>query len=211
MQVSDGPGALVGVVAVGASAGGVEALSQLAAGLSEDLPYAFLVTLHMPAGAPSILASIIDRAGPLPATTAEDGAKLLPANIYVARPNYHLLVANDRLALSKGPAENGHRPAINALFCSVAVAFGPRTIGVLLSGLLDDGVAGLEAIRARGGITIGQTPDDAQYPGLPTSASDAGVVDHQITAAGIGAALAEFAQRDIGRLPPGGSPTRRGA
>ncbi|QLL07174.1 chemotaxis protein CheB [Mycobacterium vicinigordonae] len=197
MQATNGPGDLDGVVAIGASAGGVEALSRLAAGLSSDLPYAYLVTLHMPASAPSLLARIIDRCGPLPAATAKHGLRLKPAQIYVAVPDFHLLVADHRTMLSQGPTENGHRPAINALFRSVAVAYGPRAIGVLLSGVLDDGVLGLQAIRSRGGFTIGQTPGDALFPAMPSNAFNAGVLRRQAAAADIGAVLKELAQRKI--------------
>src|SRR5690349_17402114 len=109
----------LGVVAVGASAGGVEALTELAAGLPEDLPYALLVALHLPANAPSVLARIIDRSGPLSAVAARDGEPLEPNRIHVAVPGRHLLVADRRVVLSEGPTENGHRPAINALFRSV--------------------------------------------------------------------------------------------
>lgn len=189
-------GELRGVVAIGASAGGVEALSKLAAGLSADVPYAYLVTLHIPADAPSVLARIVDRNGPLPALTAEHGAQLVPAHIYVARPDRHLLVDDDRVVLSQGPTENGHRPAINALFRSVALAFGPRAIGVLLSGVLDDGVLGLAAIRSRGGTTIGQSSEDAIFPALPLNARDAGVLDRQAAAADIGALLKELSHRE---------------
>jgi two-component system, chemotaxis family, protein-glutamate methylesterase/glutaminase len=190
-------GDLCGVVAIGASAGGVEALSSVAAGLSPDVPYAYVMALHIPAGAPSILARIIDRSGPLPAVAAEDDASLQPAHIYVARPDHHLLVVDHRVVLSQGPKENGHRPAINALFRSVALVFGPRAIGVLLSGVLDDGVLGLSAIRSRGGVTIGQSPEDALFPTLPTNARDAGVLDRQAAAADIGVVLKELAQREI--------------
>ena len=188
---------LCGVVAIGASAGGVEALSRLVAGLSADVPYAYLIVLHVPAGAPSILARIINRSGPLPAVAAEDGATLRPGHIYVSSPDRHLLVADHRVVLSQGPTENGHRPAINALFRSVAVTFGPRAVGVLLSGVLDDGVLGLAAIRSRGGTTIGQSPGDALFPALPTNARDAGVLDRQAAAADVGAVLKELSQREI--------------
>ncbi|GAA4542641.1 chemotaxis protein CheB [Mycobacterium paraffinicum] len=188
---------LRGVVAIGASAGGVEALSRLAAGLSPDLPYAYLITLHIPVGAPSVLARIVDRSGPLPAVTAEEGARLEPARIYVAPPDRHLLVADHRVMLSQGPTENGYRPAINAMFRSVALAFGPRAIGALLSGVLDDGVLGLGAIRSRGGITIGQSAEDALFATLPTNAREAGVVDREAAAADIGAVLKELSQQDI--------------
>jgi two-component system chemotaxis response regulator CheB len=185
------------VVAIGASAGGVEALSRLAAGLSADLPYAYLIVLHVPPGAPSVLARIVNRSGPLPAVAAEDGAALKPGHIYVGVPDRHVLVADHRVMLSQGPTENGHRPAINALFRSVAVAFGPRAVGVLLSGVLDDGVLGLAAIRSRGGTTIGQSPEDAVFAALPTNARDAGVLDRQVAAADVGVVLKELAQKEI--------------
>jgi two-component system, chemotaxis family, protein-glutamate methylesterase/glutaminase len=200
IDATNGNDDLRGVVAIGASAGGVEALSRLAAGLSADVPYAYLMVLHVPAGAPSILARIIDRNGPLPAATAPDGATLRPGHIYVGSPDHHLLVADDRVVLSQGPTENGHRPAINALFRSVAVAFGPRAIGVLLSGVLYDGVLGLAAIRSRGGVTIGQSPHDALFPALPTNARDAGVLDRQAAADEIGGVLEELSHREIEKL-----------
>lgn len=183
------------VVAVGGSAGGVEALTQFAAGLPPDLPYAVLVTLHMAAGVPSVLPRILDRNGPLPAVPAVDGAPLQHGTIHVAVPNLHLLVDGDRIALSEGPTENGHRPAINALFRSVALAHGQRAVGVLLSGVLDDGTLGLAAIRSRGGTTIAQSPPDALFPAMPQNAIDAGVVDHAVTAAEMGGLLKQLADR----------------
>ncbi|WP_205875251.1 chemotaxis protein CheB [Mycobacterium camsae] len=195
--MSNGDCDLAGVVAIGASAGGVEALTQLAEGLSADLPYAFLVTLHLSPAAPSVLASIVGRRGPLPAVAAEHGTEVKPAHIYLAIPDHHLLVGDHRVVLSRGPTENGHRPAINALFRSAALVFGPRAIGVLLSGVLDDGVQGLETIRARGGVTIGQTPDDALFPAMPTNAAAAGILDYQVSAAGVGPLLKELARREI--------------
>lgn len=190
-------GDLQGVVAIGASAGGVEALSNLAAGLSPDVPFAYLMVLHMPASAPSILARIIDRSGPLPASAAKNGAALEPGHIYVCIPDRHLLVADHQVLLSQGPTENGHRPAINALFRSVALTYGQRAVGVLLSGVLDDGVLGMSAIRARGGTTIGQSPEDALFPDMPVNAAEAGAVDRQAPAAEIGAILKELSQREI--------------
>jgi two-component system, chemotaxis family, protein-glutamate methylesterase/glutaminase len=184
-----------GVVAVGASAGGVEALSRFAAGLPRDLPYAVMVVLHMPAGMPSMLARIIDRSGPLPAEPARDGANLEAGKIHVARPDHHLLVHGHRMVVSDGPTENGHRPAINTLFRSVALEFNQHAIAVLLSGVLDDGVLGLAAVRNQGGVTIAQEPLDAMFPTMPLSAVRAGVVDHQIPAGEIGG----LCKRLIGR------------
>jgi two-component system chemotaxis response regulator CheB len=197
MSTAPPNGAFEGVVAVGASAGGVEALTQFAAGLPADLPFAVLVALHMPAGAPSVLARIIDRAGPLPAQTAVDGVPIEPGRIYVAVPDHHLLVDDHRAVLTEGPTENGYRPAINALFRSVALTFGPRAIGLLMSGVLDDGVLGLGAIRSRCGQTIAQQPDDALYPTMPLNAVAAGVVDHQVAAADAGGLLMRLADRKV--------------
>jgi two-component system, chemotaxis family, protein-glutamate methylesterase/glutaminase len=194
-------GTPTGVVAVGASAGGVEALTQFAAGLPADFPYAILVVLHLPANAPSVLASIIDRVGPLPATTAADDTKLEAGHIYVAGPNRHLLVFDHRIVLSEGPTENRYRPAINALFRSAALAHGPHAIGLLMSGVLDDGVLGMAAIRARGGTTLAQRADDALFPAMPLNALQAGAVDHQVTAAGAGALLADLVAREIADRP----------
>lgn len=190
-------GSARGVVAVGASAGGVEALSEFAAGLSPDLPYAVLVVLHMPPEAPSVLAKIIDRSGPLPASSATHGERLEAGRIYVAVPDRHLLVRDHRVVLSEGPTENGHRPAINALFRSVALDFGPHTIGVLMSGVLDDGVLGAAAIKSRGGQTVAQHPDDAVFSAMPLNALRAGVIDHQVSAVKAGALLAQLSGRHI--------------
>ena len=197
----------LGVVAVGASAGGVEALTQFASGLARDLPYAFLVVLHMPPNAPSVLARIVDRAGPLPAVTAVHGARLQAGTIHVAVPDHHLLVDDHRIVLSEGPTENGHRPAVNALFRSVALVYGQRAIGVLLSGVLDDGVLGSAAIRSRGGTTIVQSPTDALFASMPLNALEAGVTDREVLAAEMGGVLKELATREFEE--PGMDPDER--
>lgn len=183
------------VVAVGASAGGVEALTRFVAGLPAELPYAVLVTLHLPPGAPSVLARILDRNGPLPAEAATDGAPLEPGTIRVAVPDRHLLIYDHQIVLSQGPTENGHRPAINALFRSVALSMGRRAVSVLLSGVLDDGALGSVAICSRGGTTIAQSPRDALFPAMPLAAIDAGVVDHQVEAGAVGSLLMRLAER----------------
>ncbi|OBJ35037.1 protein-glutamate methylesterase [Mycolicibacterium mucogenicum] len=185
---------LRGVVAVGASAGGVEALSHMAAELPADLPLAVLVVLHMPVGVPSVLARILDRAGPLDAVAATNGAELRPGTVYTCVPDRHLLIDDHRVLLTRGPTENGHRPAINALFRSAAITFGPRAIGVLLSGVLDDGVLGLKAIQSRGGSTIAQSPRDAMFSALPSAALSSGVVDHEARASAIGVLLKELSE-----------------
>jgi len=178
------------VVGVGASAGGVEALRALVGALPPDYPGAVLVVLHVPREAPSALAAILDRSGPLPATTATDGQTLRYGRVYVAPNDHHLLAIDDHIRLTRGPAENGHRPAIDPLFRSIARAFGPRGIGVVLSGARDDGAAGLASIAARGGTTLVQDPVDALYPWMPQAALDRVAADHIAPAAKLGGLLA---------------------
>jgi two-component system chemotaxis response regulator CheB len=158
------------LVVVGASAGGVEALQRFVAGLPPELPAAVLVVLHLMQKGVSVLDSILERAGPLPVKQPVDGERPERGHIYVAPPNTHLLLRGGRIHLSDGPRENGHRPAVDPLFRSAARAFGPRTIGVVLSGTLDDGTDGLRLIKELGGATIVQDPDDATYGDMPRSA-----------------------------------------
>ncbi|WP_419884395.1 chemotaxis protein CheB [Mycobacterium scrofulaceum] len=197
-----------GVVAVGASAGGIEALSELAAGMPPDFPFAVMIVIHMSRGAPSLLAQIINRSGPLPAVAAVDGVALEAGRIYAAVPNRHLLARDHRVALSDGPSEGGRRPGIDALFRSVALDYGPRAIGVLMSGLLDDGVAGLRAIKAKRGVAVVQEPSDALFPDLPRNAIKAGLADHTAAAKEIGGLLGQLAARDIEeQADPDGRPS----
>ena len=190
-----------GVVAIGASAGGIEALCELAAGMPADFPFAVMIVIHMSPGAPSLLAQIIDRCGPLPAVAAADGDVLEAGRIYAAVPDHHLLARDHRVALSDGPWESGRRPGIDALFRSVALDYGPRAIGVLMSGLLDDGVAGLRAIKTKGGVTVVQDPADALFPDLPNNALKANAADQTAAAKDIGTLLGQLADRDIEELP----------
>ncbi len=167
------------VIVVGASAGGVEALSRLVRGLPEDLPAPIAVVLHTTPTSPSLLPNILSREGALPASAAKDGEKLLPGHIYVSSPDHHLLVKADRtLRVVRGPQENRHRPAIDPLFRSAAQAFESRVIGVLLSGTLDDGTAGLYAIKESGGVTIVQDPEEAIAPGMPRNALKHVTIDY---------------------------------
>ena len=186
------------LVVVGASAGGVEALRDLMAGLPAALPAAVLVVLHLPAGGTSALADILDRVGTLPVSTARHGDPIELGHVYVAPPDNHLLVQGDWSALSRGPTENGHRPAVDALFRSAALARGPRVIGVVLSGVLDDGTAGLVAIKSRGGLAVVQDPADAAYDGMPESALRTLRVDHVLAARDIGAQLDAAVRKPLG-------------
>jgi two-component system chemotaxis response regulator CheB len=155
------------LVAIGASAGGVEPLRMIAASLPADLPAAVTVVLHIPAESASQLPQILERAGTLPTSHAVDGEGLTGGHIYVAPPDRHLLVRNSRCVVVRGPRENGVRPAIDPLFRSAATTYGKRLVAVLLSGARSDGVAGALAVDARGGVVVVQDPEEAQFPSMP--------------------------------------------
>ena len=160
------------MVAVAASAGGVEALSTFVSSLPADFPAAVLVVLHIPPTGPSVLPSILERAGKLPARHPRDGEHLVGGVIFVAPPDHHLVVADHRAHVVTGPRENGHRPAADVLLRSVAEAFGPRSAGVVLSGTMDDGAAGLRAVRAVGGLALVQDPEQVAFPNMPRTAME---------------------------------------
>ncbi len=187
------------VVVIGASAGGVEVLKSVIASLPADYPGAIFVVLHIPPSVPSVLPTILRRASRLRCVTAVDGAPVEGGTVYVAPPNAHLLLEPGRVCVSPGPRENGHRPAVDPLFRSAAVAYGPRVVGVVLTGNLDDGTRGLLAITQRGGVAVVQDPTEADFPGMPQSAIANTPVHHVLRAADIGVLLATLA-------PPGGSP-----
>jgi two-component system, chemotaxis family, protein-glutamate methylesterase/glutaminase len=181
------------LVVVGASAGGVEALQTLVAGLPARFPAAVLVVLHIPPEPPSQLHTILARAGSLPVALAEDGAAIIAGQIYVAPADRHLLVEGERLRVTRGPKENRMRPAVDVLFRSAAYSVGPQAIGVVLSGLLDDGTAGLWAIKDRGGVALVQAPQDALFASMPESALRHVAVDYTLAAADMPAVLAQLA------------------
>jgi two-component system chemotaxis response regulator CheB len=166
------------IIVIGASAGGVEALITLVRGLPADLPAALFVVLHVPAQSTSALPRILSHNGPLPAVHAVNGQKIELGHIYVAPPDHHLLVDNGYVRLGRGAKENMHRPAIDPLFRSAARAYGPRVVGVVLSGVLDDGTSGLKAIKERSGLAVVQDPKEALYPGMPESAIQHVAVDY---------------------------------
>jgi two-component system chemotaxis response regulator CheB len=166
------------IVVIGTSSGGIEALRELVSMLPADFPAPICVVMHTAPQSPGVLDSILSRAGPLPAVNGRDGDRLRPGHIYVAPPDCHLLVEPGLIRVTKGPRENRFRPAIDPLFRSAAQVYGPRAIGVILTGSLDDGTAGLWTIKQLGGIAIVQDPRDAMFPDLPQHALDQVAVDH---------------------------------
>ena len=190
------------IIVVGASAGGVQALSKLVVQFPADLRATVFIVQHVSATVPGALAQILDRAGPLPATLAQDGETFQQSHLYVAPPDHHLLVKGDRLCVTRGPRENRVRPAIDPLFRSAAVAYGARVVGVILSGLRDDGTAGLLAVKRCGGVAIVQEPADALYPEMPNSALEQVEVDHCLPVSKMGAVLYRLT-----REAPAGTPS----
>jgi len=166
------------IIVIGTSAGGLKALTTIAAGLPADLKAAIFVVQHLAADKPSILPEVLSDTGALPAAHPKDGESIRNGRIYVAPPDHHLLVNEGRVRLVRGPQENRFRPSIDALFRSAARTYGPRVTGVVLSGYLDDGTVGLQSVKKRGGITVVQDPKEAEYSSMPRSAMRHVQIDH---------------------------------
>ncbi|MCO5099453.1 MAG: chemotaxis protein CheB [Burkholderiaceae bacterium] len=178
-------------VVVGASAGGIHALRTIVRTLPASFPAVVLIVLHIGAHE-SILASILRSGSAQPVAEAADGDEARPGHVYVAPPDRHMLLVDDRIRLSAGAREHHTRPAIDPLFRSAALARGARVIGVLLTGRLDDGVAGLQAIKERGGMVVVQDPATAEAPGMPRSALRHVAVDRIVPLGAIAETLVEL-------------------
>ncbi|AZO12068.1 MULTISPECIES: chemotaxis protein CheB [unclassified Mesorhizobium] len=191
-------------IVIGASAGGIEPLKRIVSDLPPDLPAAVFVVVHI--GQVSYLPEILDRAGALKASVAKNGATAQTGNIYVAPPGFHLLLHGDHMMLRRGPRENLARPAIDPLFRSAALSHGASVVGVLLSGALSDGTAGLRAIKAVGGLAVVQHPKDALVPAMVENALHYAEIDHCLPAAELGGLLGQLASEPAGETfaaPPG--------
>jgi two-component system chemotaxis response regulator CheB len=193
------------IIVIGASAGGVEALQNLVSQFAYNLQAAVFVVQHTAPHGPGLLAELLDRAGPLDATLAENGAPIKHGMIYVAPPDYHLMVHHDYVRIDRGPKENRTRPAIDPLFRSAAVAYGSRVIGVILTGMLDDGTAGLLAVKRCGGLAVVQHPDDAIFSDMPVSALEHVQVDYCLPLIGMGKTLNQLVYEPAGQ--PVAAPT----
>jgi two-component system chemotaxis response regulator CheB len=190
------------IVAIGASAGAYAALSAVISRLPADFPAAVFVVMHL-SPVDSGLAEIgFAKGSRLPVAAAEHGMPVRRGHVYVAPRDRHLLVVRDRMVLSAGPRENRSRPAIDPLFRSLAVAYGTRVIGVVMTGYLDDGAAGLVAIRRCGGVAVVQDPSDAQFPDMPNAALAAGHIDHVASLKEMAPLLERLAQEEAPDPPP---------
>ncbi len=177
-------------------------LPQLLHAIPADLPASITIVQHLAATPDPYLVPILERSSSLPVSWAEQGSKLVHGHVYVAPPNSHTMFADGHLVLSSAPRENHARPSIDKLFRSAAAVHGGRTIGVLLTGMLDDGVAGLHAIRQAGGLTIVQDPEEAPYPELPSRALLANAADRVLPILGIAAAFRALAGQPVARAGP---------
>lgn len=185
------------IIVIGASAGGIQALSKLVTDLPADLPAAVLLVLHVAANFPSLLPQILSRESHLPAAHAKNGEEIVHGRIYVAPPDLHLLIENKQIKLVHGPRENLHRPSIDALFRSAARWAGPRVIGVILTGARSDGTVGMRAIKLRGGITIVQDPLEAPFPSMPMSVMQNMRVDYSMPLSEIGSLLNHLSRETV--------------
>src|SRR5918997_2437608 len=185
------------IVVIGASAGGIQALTTLVAGLPGDFPASILVVVHIPPYAVSRLPEILSRSGPLLATHAQQGEAIAPGRIYIAPPDRHLLVRTGWIELSRGPRENHARPAIDPMFRTAARAYGRRTLGIVLSGALYDGSMGLLAIETRGGMAIVQDPKEAIVDSMPRRAIERVTAEHILPVAEIAAALSDLVRQPV--------------
>jgi len=180
------------VVVVGGSAGALQPLRSIVHSLPRDLPAALFVVIHVPPHSESVLPQLLTTWGKLPALHAVDGELIKAAHIYVAPPDHHLLVYPSHVRVIRGPKENRHRPAIDPLFRSAAGAYGERVIGVLLSGALSDGSAGLAVVKQAGGIAVVQDPEEALTPAMPRNALERVRADHLCRAEEIGPLLSRL-------------------
>ena len=185
------------IIVIGSSAGGVFALQQLVASLPRNFEASIFIVQHISPNGTSFLPEILSKYGNLKAAHPKDGEVIRQGCIYIAPPDCHMLIEGDKILVKKGPKENRFRPSIDALFRSAAYNYGPRVIGVVLTGMLDDGTSGMWSVKRLGGLGIIQEPDDAQYPAMPTSVLEYVDVDYIVPIAGVADLLVELIQNDM--------------
>lgn len=191
------------IVVIGASAGGLNALTEMVQSFRKGLDVAYCIVLHLSRkGIGDFVVHRLKQVTSMPCSIAVNGAAIKKDCIYIARPNQHLLVKENKFLLGAGPEENRFRPSIDVLFRSAAVAYTSHAIGVILSGLLDDGTSGMWAIKRSGGTCVVQDPNEAEYPDMPLSVIENMDVDHVSTLAGIGSLIPAIIKIKKGRKKP---------
>jgi two-component system chemotaxis response regulator CheB len=180
------------IIVIGASAGGIDPLRTILRPLPADFQAALFVVMHLSPLSPSVLPVILQRDTALTVMSAENGIPIEPGCVYVAPPDRHMLVEPGSVRLTRGPKENRHRPAIDVLFRTAARAYGSRVLGIVLTGLMGDGTAGIRVIKSEGGVAIVQDPEDAAFSMMPESALNTGVVDLVLAARDIAAKIKEL-------------------
>jgi two-component system, chemotaxis family, protein-glutamate methylesterase/glutaminase len=183
------------IIVVGFSAGGLDALARVVSDLPAGLQTAVFVVHHFPPSSVSALPQILTRSGRMPARHAVQGEPIVPGTIYVAPPDHHLLLSSHAVLVTRGPRENGHRPAIDPLFRTAAKTYGSRVIALLLSGTLDDGTVGLNMVKERGGIAVVQDPEDATYSGMISSALEHVSVDYVVPVSRMASLLVDLVRQ----------------
>jgi two-component system chemotaxis response regulator CheB len=185
------------IVVIGGSAGALRPVQNILRRLPAGLPAAVFLVIHTPPDSSGVLPAVLSKWGTLPAQNASDGEQIRAGRVYVAPPDHHLLVHRGHMSVTRGPRENRFRPAVDPLFRTAAAAYGPRVIGVILSGGQDDGAAGLAHIKRGGGVAIAQDPGDADAPSMPDSAIRQVDVDHVLSAENIAAVIAGLVQTPV--------------
>ncbi len=190
------------IIVIGGSAGATAPLKEILGSLPRDLQAAVLIVLHIPARGLGMLSTIAAAAGPLPVRQAADRMLIEHGQVYIGAPDHHMLIEDNRILLGRGPRENMMRPAIDPLFRSAAIGYGPRVIGVVLSGLLSDGASGLDAIKRCGGMALVQDPVDAIADEMPRRALEATTVDLCVPGVRLGDVLSDLVQESAGMVLP---------
>lgn len=185
------------IIVVGGSAGAIEVLERIVAGLPPDLGAAVFAVIHVSPTSPGRLPQILQRRASVRVALAEDGESIEHGRVYVAPADQHLVLEHGHVRLTRAPRENHSRPAIDPLFRSAALAYGPRVVGVVLSGRLDDGTAGLWAVKERGGIAVVQDPHEAAHPDMPHNALEYTAADHVVRSHSIAPLLTRLAADEV--------------
>lgn len=197
------------IVVIGGSAGSIEPLRTIVSNLPADFPASIFITVHVAANSPSMLAKLLSRSSSLPATNPLDQEQIQCRHIYVARPDHHLTLEDGRVRVVRGPRENRHRPAIDPLLRTAAREYGPRVVGIVLSGLQDDGSAGLFAVKQRNGIAIVQDPKDAAWKDMPLHAIEYAEPHFVLAASEIASTLVGLARPKKGSVTVDQNPAMR--